>query len=48
MKIVIINHSDTLGGASVVSYRLMKALRAMGVDASMLVSHKAGNDPVKG
>ena len=45
MKLVIINHSDTLGGASVVSYRLMKALRAMGVDASMLVSHKAGNDP---
>ena len=45
MKIVIINHSDTRGGASVVSYRLMKALRALGHDASMLVGHKATDDP---
>lgn len=45
MKVVIINHSDSLGGASIVSYRLLKALQAQGIDASMLVSHKAGNDP---
>ncbi|MCM1066130.1 MAG: glycosyltransferase [Muribaculaceae bacterium] len=41
MKIVIINHSDSRGGASVVSYRLMEALRALGHDATMLVAHKA-------
>ena len=27
MKVVLINHSDSLGGASVVTYRLLKALR---------------------
>jgi len=45
MKIVIINHSDSRGGASVVSMRLMKALAAEGADVSMIVAHKAGNDP---
>ncbi|MDE5655677.1 MAG: glycosyltransferase [Muribaculaceae bacterium] len=45
MKIVIINHSDTRGGASVVSYRLMQALRAEGADVKMLVTHKATDDP---
>ena len=37
MKVVLINHSDTLGGASVVTARLASALRAEGVDARMLV-----------
>ncbi len=47
MKVVLINHSDTLGGASVVTFRLMEALRREGIDASMLVVHKAsGNDNV--
>lgn len=45
MKIVIINHSDTLGGASVVSRRLMHALRSLGHDAWMLVTHRASDDP---
>lgn len=45
MKAVIINHSDSLGGASVVSYRLLKALQQQGVEASMLVTHKATDDP---
>lgn len=45
MKVVIINHSDTLGGASVVSFRLMEALRAAGVDARMLVGHKNSQSP---
>lgn len=45
MKIAIINHSDSRGGASVVSMRLMKALAAEGADVSMTVVHKAGNDP---
>lgn len=45
MRVVLINHSDSLGGASVVTYRLLKALQAEGVEASMLVTHKSGNDP---
>lgn len=45
MKIVLINHSDTRGGASVVSMRLLEALRALGADASMLVVRKAGDRP---
>lgn len=41
MKVVLVNHSDTKGGASVVTVRLMHALRKAGVDARMLVMHKA-------
>ena len=44
MKIVIVNHSDRLGGASVVSHRLMRALRGLGHDARMLVAHKSTAD----
>ena len=44
MKIAIINKSDLNGGAAVVSYRLMNALREHGVDAKMLVTEKLGND----
>ena len=44
MKIVIINHSDSRGGASVVSMRLLEALVAVGEDVSMLVVHKAGDN----
>lgn len=40
MSTVIINHSDTRGGASVVSVRLLDALRALGEDAGMLVARK--------
>lgn len=45
MKITLINHSDTRGGASVVTLRLMEALRALGHDARMLVVHKASANP---
>ena len=45
MKVVLVNHSDTRGGASVVTLRLMQALRQAGVDASMLVTHKATDSP---
>ncbi len=45
MKLVLINHSDSLGGASVVTYRLLKALQAEGVDTRMLVVHKTTDDP---
>ena len=45
MKVVIINKSDSRGGAAVVSRRLMAALRREGVDASMLVVEKLTDDP---
>ena len=37
MKVAIINRSDIKGGAAIFTYRLMNALRAQGVDATMLV-----------
>ena len=40
MKVVLINHSDTKGGASIVTFRLMQALRRYNIDARMLVLHK--------
>ncbi len=45
MKIAIVNHSDVRGGASVVSFRLMEALRREGADVSMLVMHRATASP---
>ncbi len=45
MKIVIINRSDSTGGAAVVSRRLMNALRDSGVEASMLVAEKLTDSP---
>lgn len=45
MKVTLINHSDTLGGASTVTFNLMQALRQAGVDARMLVVHKATDSP---
>lgn len=38
MRIVIVNHSDSQGGASVVSRRLLDAFLELGVDARMLVN----------
>ncbi len=40
MKVVIINKSDTTGGAAIVSYRLMESLVRGGIDAKMLVTEK--------
>ncbi len=40
MKVTILSHSDTIGGASIVTYRLMKALQEQGVDARMIVYTK--------
>lgn len=45
MKVVIINKSDSTGGAAVVSARLMEALRGCGVDARMLVAEKLKDSP---
>lgn len=42
MKVTLVNHSDIVGGASVVSLRLVDALRAQGVDARMIVNRASG------
>lgn len=43
LKVTLLSHSDTLGGASVVTFRLMQALRRAGVDARMIVFVKNGD-----
>ena len=45
MKIAIINKSDSTGGAAVVSFRLMEALRRAGMDARMVVVEKLSDSP---
>lgn len=45
MKVVLINKSDSTGGAAVVTYRLMEALRSAGIDARMLVTEKLTDSP---
>ncbi len=45
MRITIINKPDSLGGAAVVSMRLLLALRKRGVDARMLVVDKRSDFP---
>lgn len=44
-KILLVNHSDTLGGAAVVTFRLMQALKREGLDVKMLVYTKTSDDP---
>lgn len=44
LKVTLISHSDLLGGASIVTYRLLHALRNAGVDARMLVFNRYSND----
>lgn len=44
MKVALVCHSDTLGGAAVVTYRLMNALCAEGVDARMVVFSRLSDD----
>lgn len=41
MRVTFINKSDSLGGAAVVTLRLVEALRGIGVDARLLVAHRA-------
>lgn len=48
MKVVIINKSDSTGGAAVVSMRLMEALRSEGVDCRMVVAEKLTDSPYVG
>ena len=45
MRIAIINKSDSVGGAAVVSFRLMEALRMEGIDARMIVVEKLSASP---
>ena len=45
MKVTLICHSDMIGGAAVVTRRLMNALRREGVDARMLVFTRMTPDP---
>lgn len=42
MKVTIVNHSDIVGGASIVSLRLLHALREQEVDARMIVRQAKG------
>lgn len=44
MKIAVLCHSDSRGGAAVVSRRLVHALRSAGADARMLVGRKETDD----
>lgn len=45
MKIAIINKSDSTGGAAVASFRLMNALRTIGIDARLIVTEKLTDSP---
>lgn len=45
MKIALICKSDSTGGAAVVTFRLMNALRASGMDARMIVTEKKSGSP---
>ncbi|MDE5839030.1 MAG: glycosyl transferase, partial [Paramuribaculum sp.] len=44
MKVALVCSSDLLGGAAMVTYRLMQALRHQGVDARMIVYTKMSED----
>ena len=43
-KVVLVNHCDTLGEASIATFRLMQALRREGVDARMVVFTRISNE----
>ena len=45
MKVLLLSTNDILGGAATVTYRLMEALRAAGVDARMLVANRQTANP---
>lgn len=43
-KVVLVTHNDTLGGAAIVTFRLMQALRREGVEARMVVYTKLSEE----
>lgn len=45
MKVLMLNTSDSGGGAARAAYRLHSGLRSIGVDSGMLVQSKNGDDP---
>jgi len=45
MKVVLINTSDTEGGAARAAYRLHQGLQGIGVSSQMLVKNKKSGDP---
>lgn len=45
MRVLIINTSERIGGASIAANRLMQALDTTGIDAQMLVLHKTSQSP---
>lgn len=44
-KVIFLSRSDLRGGAAIVTYRLMLAMRESGVDARMLVCEKLSDSP---
>jgi glycosyltransferase involved in cell wall biosynthesis len=44
MKILNINNSDMIGGASIAAYRLHRSLKSAGLESKMLVQKRVGND----
>ena len=44
LKVLQINHSDTIGGAGIAAYRLHQGLRRLSVDSRLLVSRKQTQD----
>lgn len=44
-KVIFLSRSDLRGGAAIVTYRLMLAMRDLGVDARMLVCEKRSDSP---
>ena len=44
LKVTLISHSDKVGGAAIVTFRLMQALRKAGVDARMITFVKSSED----
>ncbi len=45
MKIVLLSHSDSTGGAAIAAYRLFKALESAGHHVKMVVQEKKTDDP---
>lgn len=45
MKVALVCKSDSTGGAAVVTFRLMNAMRAKGIDARMIVAEKLTDSP---
>ena len=45
MKVLMLNSSDTSGGAARAAFRLHRGLREIGIESGMLVQSKKSDDP---